>query len=724
MGDMKYGCPLCCSQLFNSKQALLDHLSSIISNLQCPICHNKCSVAHILEHLRLDSGQLNDSNNVHVPADKRTETQNEDQNKSRKMSVEISDPPESENAVQNLEAAESNDINKMYVELLNKQMLKPDVGMPDVKLVKEDGGTRYVILTNDDTDLTIGNTIVSKQNNDGTVSFTSIQDMKVETEEYELSAENPIETEESQEEVYSCNTCGVSFTSVLDHIQNYHGDQEVVVEEPLNLDEQENEPTNEQCETSVVETVVAEKQQSRRVITETGDIVVEVPKIVKVPQVNNQSSKKDSEKDGQPSSKRYVQVEQLCDSLVKDITPVDEKSGPYHKVIVKEVETQEGVKMKILHCLACGIYVSSLNEFKSYPCKVFKYSCAQCPVSYENSKSLCAHMKVHKTKDNVSVPVTYECTVCCTIFPTNKSLKLHKRMHDPIKTRPIQPPVENTDGSEVSGRRFKCNICDKMIPIDYKAIHQNSHKTNNKMNCSICNKKFSSLEYLEMHINVHNLDKVPKDNQDKSLPYNCVFCNRRFARPHEKVKHERIHTGEKPHSCEICGKSFRVSYCLTLHMRTHTGARPYECAHCGKRFKAHSVYNHHLLTHSEVRAYKCPYCPKAFKTSVQLAGHKNSHTKPFSCQHCNRPFASLYAVRIHTETHLRQNNLKFSCSLCGASYARAFALKDHVKQVHKKDINCENVGQLDDEWMLKDATENIKEQSLIEKDIPEEVIGF
>ena len=46
----------------------------------------------------------------------------------------------------------------------------------------------------------------------------------------------PIETaqetepDKSQEEIYSCNTCGVSFTSVLEHIQNYHNNQDVVVE--------------------------------------------------------------------------------------------------------------------------------------------------------------------------------------------------------------------------------------------------------------------------------------------------------------------------------------------------------------------------------------------------------------------------------------------------------------------------------------------------------------
>lgn len=125
-------------------------------------------------------------------------------------------------------------------------------------------------------------------------------------------------------------------------------------------------------------------------------------------------------------------------------------------------------------------------------------------------------------------------------------------------------------------------------------------------------------------------------------------------------------------------------------MRTHSGTRPYQCAECGKRFKAHSVYNHHLLTHSNIRNYKCPYCPKTFKTGVQLAGHKNSHIKPFTCTECNRPFASLYAVRAHMESHFRENNLKYNCSECGASYARAFALRDHIK-AHHPGINTDRV---------------------------------
>ncbi|CAH2043818.1 unnamed protein product, partial [Iphiclides podalirius] len=562
--------------------------------------------------------------------------------------------------------------------------------------------------------------MVVKQNHDGTISMTD-KETKLEIEGQNNSTEN--ELEEVQEE-YNCNTCGVSFSSVIEHIQTYHNDQDVVVEERVEVGPNgvslEYEKTME-----TEESAISDKQIPRRMITDTGDIV-EAPIILESSnddtQPLDQSIKtiliplKGDKGDKTEATRHFVKVENFCDTVAKD-KDTNDKNVQYHKVVVKEMQTTMGNKIKVFNCTSCNIFVSSLSEFKSHPCKALKYPCPHCTVAYDNSKSLCAHMKVHKTKTDINFenPVTFECGICSTVFLTSKSLKLHKRMHDPIKSRPIEPPVETVEGTAASDDKYICPICFKVIPEDYRTIHQNSHSSSNKMNCDICNKKFHSKEYLKMHMTVHNMDKVVVGKQDKSLPYTCLYCNRKFARPHEKVKHERIHTGEKPHTCEICGKAFRVSYCLTLHMRTHTGARPYACPHCGKRFKAHSVYNHHLLTHSEVRAYKCPYCPKAFKTSVQLAGHKNSHTKPFSCQQCNRPFASLYAVRVHTEVHSRQNSLKFSCSLCGASYARAFALRDHVKQAHKD--AAEHMK--DDDWTVREVDGEVEEIHL-DKDLSHE----
>ncbi|KAI5642098.1 hypothetical protein NE865_05790 [Phthorimaea operculella] len=672
MGDTVLRCPLCCERTFDSKPELVEHLSLIFDSISCPICSTKWqSISHLIDHLTLDNCQADNavptlSFDIKTqPENHLNEIENSNQTLENEQSFIEHEPQKDLSAALpnvNTTIDDGSDTGKMYVEFLSKQLTKPCLQTQELKLVKDDGGVRYVFVTNEDENanpgMDISNAVVTKQNNDGTISLTTIQDMKMESVDQEMQdplmsqepEPEPQEVEETHEEIYSCNTCGVSFTSVLDHIQNYHNDQDVVVEEPM--DDMEN-GANEfisadmqnQAESILPTTDDVVRQSGRRMITDTGDII-EAPMVTSVtslgvqkqlvlhPQVKQELV---VDKKGQVlAPRRYVVV----DSVVKEIKKPTGQVGPYHKVVIKEMTRPSGERIKIFNCMSCHIYVSSLEDFKSRPCRNLRYSCTHCSVSYENSKSLSAHMKVHKAKPPsavVKTPSQFECDLCNTVFPTNKSLKLHTRMHDPIKRRKIEPPVETADGQEVSGDKFLCSICNRLIPIDYRAVHQKAHKGGTGLNCAICNKEFFSQEYLEMHMTVHLNEKTLESKKDSSsLPYSCLYCERRFSRPHEKVKHERIHTGERPHSCEICGKSFRVSYCLTLHMRTHTGARPYSCKHCGKRFKAHSVYNHHLLTHSEVRAYKCPYCPKAFKTSVQLAGHKNSHTKPFSCQQCNR----------------------------------------------------------------------------------------
>lgn len=120
--------------------------------------------------------------------------------------------------------------------------------------------------------------------------------------------------------------------------------------------------------------------------------------------------------------------------------------------------------------------------------------------------------------------------------------------------------------------------------------------TGDSVTCAVCNRKFDSADSLTMHAAVHTEIGFPQsptppvsilslstketavttttttiattiaitsttmttttttatvESGDSQKPYQCQHCGRRFTRPHEKVKHERIHTGEKPHACEV-----------------------------------------------------------------------------------------------------------------------------------------------------------------------------
>lgn len=109
--------------------------------------------------------------------------------------------------------------------------------------------------------------------------------------------------------------------------------------------------------------------------------------------------------------------------------------------------------------------------------------------------------------------------------------------------------------------------------------------------------------------------KQPLKREKKE--YNCSFCEKVCRSNSDKIKHERVHTGETPYSCSMCDKSFKQSSYLLKHERNHTGERPYKWVRADP---TSNVFIKQEIVRTPF-SHICEECDKAFNTATELKQH-------------------------------------------------------------------------------------------------------
>ncbi|XP_058054974.1 zinc finger protein 502-like [Anopheles bellator] len=294
------------------------------------------------------------------------------------------------------------------------------------------------------------------------------------------------------------------------------------------------------------------------------------------------------------------------------------------------------------------------------------YYCTQCSTNNEmisrDLKNIVHHLKAEHGEK------IFVCEQCDAVFQKRSQYQTHLEAH-------LARECSN----------FRCDVCGAQLEnARMLRLHRKTHVPPSKLwSCQMCNKKYTTKNLLEVHMNSHTGER----------PYKCSICAKDFSSKYVMAVHMKTHNDRvRSFECKLCGSSFYSRNNLSQHERTHFDKRDYKCTDCGKGFLSQHNLNVHKIIHAGVKPFTCRTCGKSFARKGEIVDHERIHTgeKPFTCDFCPAKFAQRSNLISHRRvTHL--NDKRYKCEECGACFKRQRLLLYHTRAMHtgERPYKCE-----------------------------------
>ena len=202
---------------------------------------------------------------------------------------------------------------------------------------------------------------------------------------------------------------------------------------------------------------------------------------------------------------------------------------------------------------------------------------------------------------------------------------------------------------------------------------QNLHKhLSIKSNDSILHKTEISFKLYLIISQRHNYIHLGYEN----YPYPCKICPKKFVSKHTLKIHQLRHDGIKKHICPICGVPKTTTAELKHHVNTHSTEKTFKCENCSAAFTSLSkifyfvlglplksffilgnLKAHNKKIHLVSKPFICTYCGQHLKNAKTFKHHTMLHTgeKPHVCTICEKRFIQKIGLKLHLQTHMKQN---------------------------------------------------------------------